>query len=94
MHICFDKIRIMSSILYQLANGRTVYLTAKQLLSMSDSDFQELEGSNLGTSINNPFIPLPKQGEETEEFIDHNSPDMLSDGDDIDYGEIDLDNIY
>lgn len=41
--------------LYQLPNGRTVYLTIEEYLNLSDSDIQFLVSNCYGQEILNPF---------------------------------------
>lgn len=41
--------------LYQLPNGRTVYLTVEEYLNLSDSDIQFLVSNCYGEEILNPF---------------------------------------
>lgn len=78
-------------ICYQLPNGKCVYISVDQLLTMSDADIQDYIAGDHGYSSNNPFKKLPydkkdKFDEENEDFKeDDNTPDMLSDGDDVGY---------
>jgi hypothetical protein len=90
-------------ILYNLPSGRVVYITVKRLENLTHADIQDLEASGTGTYCNDPFIKLPTSQEEFEnqlkeeefdsEFEDL-TPDMLSDGDDEPFIEIDLDNLF
>lgn len=77
-------------ICYQLPNGKCVYISVEQLLTMSDADIQDYVAGDHGYSSNNPFKKLPydkKDSFEEEENFDKEdyTPDMLSDGDDVDY---------
>lgn len=40
---------------YQLANGRTVRIPEEQFFKMTDQDLKDLEGSNYGYVVNDPF---------------------------------------
>jgi hypothetical protein len=40
---------------YQLPNGKTVYLTIEEYLSLSDEDIQYLVSLDVGESVLNPF---------------------------------------
>jgi len=40
---------------FQLANGKTITITEDQYFKMSDQDLKDLEGSNYGFEINDPF---------------------------------------
>lgn len=40
---------------FQLANGKTITITEEQYFKMSDQDLKDLEGSNYGFEINDPF---------------------------------------
>lgn len=78
-------------ICYQLPNGKCVYISVDQLLTMSDADIQDYIAGDHGYSSNNPFKKLPydkKDSFEDEENLEDEedyTPDMLSDGDDVDY---------
>lgn len=41
--------------LYQLPNGKTIYLTIEEFLSLTDQDLQYLVSLDLGEAILNPF---------------------------------------
>lgn len=41
--------------LYQLPNGKTVYLTIEEFLSLTDNDVQYLISLDCGESVLNPF---------------------------------------
>lgn len=40
---------------YQLPNGKTIYLTIEEYLSLTDEDIQYLVSLDLGESVLNPF---------------------------------------
>jgi hypothetical protein len=42
-------------VLYQLPNGKTIYLTLEEFLSLTDQDLQYLVSLDLGEAILNPF---------------------------------------
>lgn len=41
--------------LYQLSNGRTIYLTIEEYLSLTDQDIQYLVSLDCGETVLNPF---------------------------------------
>jgi hypothetical protein len=41
--------------LYQLPNGKTIYLTVDEFLDLTDQDVQMLMSVNAGEAINSPF---------------------------------------
>jgi len=88
------------AILYQLPNGKCVYLSVEQLLHLNDADIQYMVGNDMGYESNNPHRKLkyaddestPENQLEYKQNLD-NSPDMLSDGDDDPYDPTDINNI-
>lgn len=79
--------------LYQLPNGRTIYITIAQYLDMTDEDIKYMVEKSYGNVINNPFHdldqnpsdepedqPLEIRPDEDEEDI-HLDLDSLFDGD-------------
>jgi len=42
-------------VLYQLPNGKTIYLTIEEFLCLTDQDIQYLVAINCGEAILNPF---------------------------------------
>jgi len=42
-------------VLYQLPNGKTIYLTIEEFLSLTDNDIQYLVSIDCGEAILNPF---------------------------------------
>lgn len=87
------------AIIYQLPNGKCIHLSIEQLITMDDEDLQYLIANDMGYYSNNPNrkLPYPDKDstpeEEYNELLDPDyTPDLLSDGDDVDY-DVDLDNI-
>lgn len=57
-------------IIYQLPNGKIVYLSVEQFLSLKDDDIKYMLENNFGSEVSNPFsIKSPKQIDEYEEDI-------------------------
>lgn len=60
-------------LLYQLPNGKTIYLTVEEFLDLTDQDIQALMSVNAGEAIGSPFYgsairgKKPKKEEEDEE---------------------------
>lgn len=89
------------AIIYQLPNGKCVHISIEQLLELDDEDIQFMIANDMGYHGNNPNRKLKypdkdstPQEEYDEYYLDPDfSPDMLSDGDDVDFDDIDLDNI-
>ena len=82
-------------IVYELGNGKCVYLTTEQFLNLSHSDIQGLIADGEGYSSNNPFRKMksPKDDDLEEEEEYNDSLDMLSDGDDDPYYDVDINQI-
>lgn len=87
-------------VLYELPSGKSVFISIERLLNLTHEDIQDLEASNTGFTSNNPFQRLPNSSVDFKRFIDEDdeddddaSPDILSDGDDDPYGDIDINNI-
>lgn len=59
--------------LYQLPNGKVVEMSLEDYLEMSDADFQNLLGYNIGEHTNNPWlnsaIDEDQEPEEEEEAL-------------------------
>jgi len=79
-------------------------ISVDRLLNLTHQDIQDLEASNIGSHCNNPFVKLPTSSKEfdrelkdeydEEEYGDDDlTPDMLSDGDDEPFIEVDYDNL-
>lgn len=54
--------------LYNLKNGKTINLTLEQFLKMSDSDYSELEGENIGYFVEDPFYDSVLEDVDTNVF--------------------------
>ena len=87
-------------VVYQLPSGKSVYISIDTLLNLTHQSIQDLEASNIGFTSNDPFQSLPKSSSDFKKFIEDNdfddedvSPDILSDGDDDPYLDIDINNI-
>jgi hypothetical protein len=88
-------------ILYNLPSGKAVWISVDRLLNLTHADIQDYEASSIGQTSNDPFINLPTSSSEFKQFIDdqddedsdYSSTDLLSDGDDISYEDIDINNI-
>ena len=87
----------MFMIFFQLPNGKGVYLTVEQLLNLSENDVQGLVADDAGTTSNNPFRKLSTPTEDYDndalQSFREDCPDMLSDGDDNPFGDIDINQI-
>lgn len=72
------------NVLYQLPNGKTIYLTIEEYLSMTDGDIQYLVSINYGEAVLNPFkdSAVDKQSPEKEYDFDYLNfeDDELSNG--------------
>jgi len=82
-------------IAYQLPNGKTIYLTVDQLLRLDDNDIQYMIEMNMGTT-SNPFKTMdPSLCDHDVEIPEEINDllDMLNDGDDDPYLDIDINNI-
>lgn len=83
-------------IVYELPNGKCVYITVEQLLNLNHADIQNMIADGAGYSSNNPFRKLSSSKDEyndTDDEKDNDSPDMLSDGDDDPFLDIDINQI-
>lgn len=65
--------------LYQLSNGKVVYLSIDEYLDLTDLDIQYLISLDYGDSITDPFSGSAINTKEKEVFYDFNS---LSEDDD------------
>ena len=52
--------------LYQLPNGKTIYLSIDEFLNLTDNDVQYLMASNSGESITSPFFGSAMKKNATE----------------------------
>ena len=88
-------------ILFELPSGKSIYISIERLLNLTDADIQDYEASNIGYQNNDPFVKLPTSHKEFKQFLidedkentDDSSTDLLSDGDDNPYLDIDINNI-
>ena len=59
---------------YQLPNGKVVYLSIDEYLSLTDEDIQYLIACDYGDVVSNPFsgsaVDTKKKPEEAREFLD------------------------
>ncbi len=89
----------LQEMLYQLPNGKTIYLTVEQFLDLTEQDIQDLVASGHGETPINPFFgSVIRKGPIEVSFEDEESDDIGLDfdveGDDPDtHGPIDLNNI-
>ena len=67
--------------LYQLPNGKVIYLTVEQFLELTDQDIQYMMSINFGEHIINPFTDSAITKHEKEKTYDF---DYLSDDESID----------
>jgi hypothetical protein len=82
--------------LYQLPNGKTIWLSIEQFLSLTDDDIRQLIAANAGAVITSPFLgsslDTTEIESEEEEELDE-SVELLSDEDDINISRKDIFNI-
>lgn len=64
---------------YQLPNGKTIYLTIEEYLSLTDSDVQYLISLDYGESVLNPFRGSAVDNNKSEKVYDF---DYISTDDD------------
>ena len=86
----------MYMICYQLPNGKSIYLSVDQILRLEDSDIQYMIEMNMGYETSNPFRKMNSPKDHLDEDEDDevkDAPDMLTDGDDDPYIDIDIENI-
>lgn len=83
--------------LYQLPNGRVVYLSIEIYLDLTDEDIQALVATGYGEQPSNPFfgsvINSPRSTS-SDDYYDRDGLDYDSDNDESGYDEpIDLDSL-
>ena len=67
-------------ILYQLPNGKSIYITVEEFLNLTDSEIQFLVSINYGESILDPFYGSAVQQNSEEKYYDFDYfPDDESD---------------
>lgn len=80
-------------IVYQLPNGKVVYLTLDQFLSMTDDDESLLNEQNYGRSTNSPFINIDDIKD--DDIPDDDYRDLYNNDDEIEpNGPINLDHLF
>jgi len=57
-------------VLYQLPNGKTIYLTIEEYLSLTDADVQYLISLNCGDALLDPFYGSAVEKNTKEKFYD------------------------
>ena len=76
---------------YQLPNGKVIYISIEEYLSLTDADIQYLVALDYGDTVNNPFsgsaVDTKKKAEPSEpkEFLD-----IGNDGDGESFPDIDI----
>ncbi len=80
--------------LYQLANGKVIYLTVDQYLDLTDLDIQYLISQNSGNYIANPFADsaITTNSKDHSYDFDYQPDDEISDNESFD-DPIDLSNL-
>jgi hypothetical protein len=83
--------------LYQLPNGKTIWLSIEQFLQLTDDDIRQLIAANAGAVITSPFLgstldTADLEKDEEEQELDE-SVELLSDEDDISISRKDILNI-
>jgi hypothetical protein len=79
-------------IVYQLPNGKCVYLTVEQFLSLEDDDIKYLVEFNFGNTVNDPFS-LKADNELYDEDVEIDSLDIPYNEDDEPFEEFDINSI-
>lgn len=79
-------------IAYQLPNGKSILLTVRQFLEMSDEDFKLANEMGIGRVINNPFQNVAEGDREEEDNLEE--PLELLSEEDEPTTEIDLDSLF
>ena len=76
---------------YQLPNGKVIYISIEEYLSLTDEDIQHLIALDYGDTVNNPFsgsaVDTKKKADPSEptEFLD-----IGNDGDGESFPDIDI----
>jgi hypothetical protein len=86
--------------LYQLPNGRVVYLSTEQYLDLTDEDIQALVATGSGEQPTNPFFgsvinsPRATSSKDDDDFYNKDGLDYDPDDEETDtQGPIDLDSL-
>ena len=81
--------------LYQLPNGRTIYLSIEEFLNLTDSDVQYMASTGYGEVITNPMHgsamklnAKEKEIEQKYDFSDYHNDDEADDIIDININDI------
>lgn len=70
--------------LYQLPNGKTIYLSIEEYLNLTDADIQYLVSCNFGETIVNPFSGSAIKSNSKEKVYDFSDyPDEDNNEEDI-----------
>ena len=80
-------------IVYQLPNGKVVYLSIEQVLSLTDDDISMLTESNSGKSCSSPFVNIDSIIEEEVTESDY-MPSFEDDDEPSTQGPISLDHLF
>lgn len=81
-------------IVYQLPNGKIVYLTVEQFLSMTDDDIKYMTENNFGTDVYNPFSIKTSSSSEDYYYDKADDLDYENDDDDEPSEPFNLDNLF
>lgn len=77
--------------IYQLPNGKTIYLSIDEYLNLTDSDIQYMVANNYGEVTINPFsgsaVDLNAK-ERTYDFSDYHNDDDTENDTDIDLNDL------
>ena len=77
--------------LYQLPNGKVIYLTIDQFLELTDNDIQYMVALNFGDHVINPFtdsVIFKNLKLEDDENEDHEDDDIIDTS--IDISDLDI----
>jgi hypothetical protein len=76
--------------LYQLPNGKTIYMSLEEYLDLTEADIQYLVAANCGDSILNPFTgsAVEKNSKEKKYDFDY-LPDDEKEDDEPDFNGLD-----
>jgi hypothetical protein len=72
--------------LYQLPNGKTIYLTVEEFLDLTDQDIQALMSVNAGEAISSPFYGSAIKGKKAKRKDEDEEEEEVEDRS-IDYSE-------
>ena len=83
--------------IYQLPNGKAIYLTLEEFLDLTDADVQFLMSINAGNYITNPFFnsAIKKQkSEEVDEELEDFSSDCFTETDELNLNDSHIEDDY